>query len=353
MFKGLFSNGGPARNEESSGGNALRGKLNARDLARQQLVDDIGAFLIGNGLEISDANLSAALGICAGSNPVLARNYTELRASGLAVTQAWLDEQLRGHEDTVAKIADKLDRSLESFASTSRNARNTAAQYSSEMKVHADRAGDEREDIRNLASLAMAMLERTQHLEEEMHRSEREAATLRRSLAKARREADHDHLTGLPNRRAFEGLLEREYREADKHREPLTVAFCDIDNFKRINDIHGHDTGDRVIQAIAGALSKISGDHCHVARHGGEEFVMLFRGVDKYQAVVRLDDVREAFAKRNFVNRQSDEPIGQISFSAGVADVFAYPSSRDALKAADVALYEAKAQGRNRVVTAK
>ncbi len=355
MFKGLFSNGGSARNAVASDSKGPHDKdgASARDLARRQLVDDIGAFLIANDLEISESNLAAALGICGGSNPALARRYTELRATGNPVTQAWLDEQLRGVDDSIAKIADKLDRSLESFASTSRDARNTAAQYSSEMQVHADKAGDEREEIRNLATLAMAMLERTQHLEQEMHRSEREAATLRRSLAKARRDADHDHLTGLPNRRAFEGLLERQYLEANKSHDALSVAFCDIDNFKRINDIHGHDTGDRVIQAIAGALAKISNDNCHVARHGGEEFVLLFRGLDKAEAVLRLDDVRETFAKRNFINRQNDEPIGQISFSAGVADVFAYPSSRDALKAADVALYAAKAQGRNRVVAAE
>ncbi|MCJ2186925.1 GGDEF domain-containing protein [Novosphingobium beihaiensis] len=354
MLKGLLGLGRNAEGPDSGKPHGKASGASARDLARQQLIDDIGTFLIGNDLDISEANLTAAFGICSGSTPAVAQKYTELRAEGHPVTQTWIDEQRGGTSDTIARIADKLDRSLEDFASTSRDARKTAAQYSSEMQVHVEKASEmqEREEIRNLATLAMAMLERTQHLEQEMHRSEREAAALRRRLAKARRDADHDHLTGLPNRRAFEGLLTRQYAEAERRHEALSVAFCDIDNFKRINDIHGHDTGDRVIQAIAGALAKISDDNCHVARHGGEEFVMLFRGLDKVEAALRLDEVRETFAKRSFVNRQSDEPIGQISFSAGVADVFAYPSSRDALKAADVALYAAKAQGRNRIVTA-
>ncbi|MEJ2457251.1 MAG: GGDEF domain-containing protein [Novosphingobium sp.] len=353
MLKGLFSIGGSARKTSVSADDT--DPVRARDLARRQLVEDIAGFLIANDLEIIESNLVAALGICSGSNPAMARKYTELRRAGEPVTQTWLDEQSRSAEDSIARIADKLDRSLESFASTSRNARHTAAQYSSEMQVQVEKAGEaeEQDEIRNLATLAMAMLERTQHLEQEMHRSEREAATLRRNLAKARRDADHDHLTGLPNRRAFEGLLERQYAEAQKQHEALSVAFCDIDNFKRINDIHGHDTGDRVLQAIAAALAKISDDKCHVARHGGEEFVMLFRGLGKAEAALRLDGVRDAFSRRNFVNRQTDEPIGQISFSAGIASVFAYPSSRDALKAADMALYAAKAQGRNRVVVAE
>src|SRR3546814_10453846 len=90
-----------------------------------------------------------------------------------------------------------------------------------------------------------------------------------RSLEQARREAEIDHMTGLPNRRAFETVLEREYRDARASFDPLTVAFCDIDHFKRINDTHGHDAGDRVIRLIAEMLATISDDNCHVARHGG------------------------------------------------------------------------------------
>lgn len=355
FFTGARSDHSGVDEGANGGSPGAKGSLSARDLARRQLVDDIGAFLVDHDLEISEANLAAALGICSGSNVVLARKVTERRTAGLPVTQAWLDEQRRGEEDAVTRVADKLERSLESFAATSRSARDTAAQYNSEMQVHVDKVGEaqELEEIRNLATLAKAMLEHTRHLEQEMHRSEREANALRGSLAKARRDADHDHLTGLPNRRAFEGLFEREYRAAQKNLEALSVAFCDIDNFKRVNDTHGHDTGDRVIQAIATALAKISDDKCHVARHGGEEFVMLFRGQGKADAMQRLDEVREIFGRRNFVNRRTDQPIGQITFSGGVADVFAYPSPRDALKAADVALYAAKEQGRNRIVAAK
>ncbi|MAC56890.1 MAG: GGDEF domain-containing protein [Novosphingobium sp.] len=317
-------------------------------------MDDIGHFLLGNDLEISEENLTAAFGICSGHDAELARRVTERRAAGQPVTQAWLDEQCRHGEDAVERMADKLERSLETFATTSRNARATAAQYNSEMQVHVDKASEaeEQAEILNLAELARAMLERTKHLEQEMHRSEREAATLRSNLAKARRDADHDHLTGLPNRRAFESLIEQYYREAQASLDALSVAFCDIDNFKSINDTHGHDTGDRVIQAIASSLAKISGDNCHVARHGGEEFVMLFRGSGKKEACQQLDEVREAFSQRNFITRRTDEPIGQITFSGGVADVFAYKSPREALKAADVALYAAKEQGRNRIVAA-
>src|SRR3546814_4223188 len=80
------------------------------------------------------------------------------------------------------------------------------------------------------------------------------------------------------NRRAFESTLrEAAVRARDKGKS-LSVAFCDIDHFKQINDVHGHDVGDRILKFVGKLLADISNDTCHVARHGGEEFVMLFEG---------------------------------------------------------------------------
>jgi diguanylate cyclase len=204
----------------------------------------------------------------------------------------------------------------------------------------------------SLVEMTRSMIERTQKLEADMRRSESEITSLRKSLTRAKRAADLDHLTGLPNRRAFEAVLEREYREARAACEPLTIAICDIDKFKVINDTHGHDTGDRVIQAVAETFGRVSNDRCHVARHGGEEFVLLFRGMTPDVAKTRLDGVRESFAMRHFVNREDDKPIGHVTFSGGLANVFSFVDPRAALAAADQALYRAKQQGRNQICVA-
>jgi diguanylate cyclase len=193
------------------------------------------------------------------------------------------------------------------------------------------------------------MMRRSRELEKQMLRSEAQSRTLRRRLDEARHTADHDHLTGLPNRRAFETLFEEQYRQARAAMEPLCVAFCDIDHFKAINDGHGHEAGDRVLKLVAECLAHLSNDRCHVARHGGEEFVLLLRGDTQAEAVAKLDLLREQLAARRLVNRATDEPFGQVTFSAGVADVFACGDPRTALRAADGALYRAKNSGRNRV----
>ena len=137
-----------------------------------------------------------------------------------------------------------------------------------------------------------------------------------------------------PDRRAFEACFEQEYREARANAQTLAVGFCDIDHFKLVNDTHGHDAGDRVIKLVAQSLARISNDHCHVARHGGEEFVVLFRNVALDDAMASLNRLRQEMAERRLVSRANDLPFGQVTFSGGIADVFAFPDRRAALRAA-------------------
>jgi diguanylate cyclase len=206
--------------------------------------------------------------------------------------------------------------------------------------------------LSEMLAIARSMLEHTREIEHQMVRSEKETRVLHRSLEDARRSAEIDHLTGLPNRRAFETRIEKEVVAARAAGEPLCVAFCDIDRFKKINDTHGHEAGDRVLKVVAHALNEISDDRCHVARHGGEEFVVLFRGKALGEAFAILDEARESLSERRLINRATDVPFGRVTFSTGIADVFDYPDPRAALKAADEALYVAKDEGRNRIVRA-
>ena len=330
--------------------------------SQRDLLEQISLFLLEYRLAVSPANLLAAHAAFSGTNTRLARKIAVKRNEGEPITQGWLDEMTNaeaGEAESKAEIdrlMAKLQSGVDIFTSTTQQARNATGEYHEALTRQVGeiaRADTADRVLSSLADIAKAMLERTRKVEEEMQRSEREANALRKSLAKAQRDAEVDHLTGLPNRRAFEGTLERHYREAKALIEPLCVAFCDIDHFKRVNDTHGHETGDRVIQAVGQVLSRISNENCHVARHGGEEFVVLLRNVSRAEAHEKLDAVREQMAQRRFVNRATDEPIGAITFSGGIADVFAYANPRDALEAADKALYRAKQEGRNQILLAE
>jgi len=321
-----------------------------------RLMDEISGFLLGNGLAVTARNLLLAHAAFSGEDLKLARRIIERISQGTPVTQEWLDGETPAEDPgvSVKRLTGALEQSIEGFTATTRSARDTAASYNNalEQQVSMASTASGPADMQRVMAMAQTMLERTRQLEQEMEAREAEATDLKARLARAQRDADIDHLTGLPNRRAFEALFEKHYREAQLEIDRLCVAICDIDHFKRINDTHGHDTGDRVIRAIADTLSRITDDKCHVARHGGEEFVMLFRGLSKAEAREKLDAVRENFSQRRFVNRVTDTPIGQITFSGGVADVFAYTDPRQALKAADEALYLAKEQGRNCILGA-
>ena len=196
------------------------------------------------------------------------------------------------------------------------------------------------------------MMERSIAIENELACSERRAQVLQTSLEETRRIADMDHLTGLPNRRAFDHMLDREIREARDAGESLCVAFVDIDHFKRVNDTHGHPAGDRVLKFVGETLNRIADARCFVSRHGGEEFAVLWRNHTVEKAWKKLDSAREEIAERRLVNRTNDTPFGRITFSGGIADVFAYADKSAALKAADEALYSAKQSGRNRILKA-
>ena len=322
---------------------------------RAALIASIGEFLLRHELAISTENLSRAHGIVTGLNRSLAGKVGLLESKGEPVTQSWLDEVQPYDREThhQARELDDLAKSMEAsvtrFGETSRIAQAATSSYGRDLQAQVDaveEASGADDVIANLTQIARSMLERTRVMEEEMRASELESRQLRRSLEKARHDATVDHLTGLPNRRAFEAVFAEEKIAAQNELEPLCVAICDIDFFKKVNDTHGHETGDRVIRAVGQALDRIS-DRCHVARHGGEEFALLFRGLDVTGAKDALDGARERFAARHFVDKISGNPIGGVTFSGGVVDVFAYNDLSDALRAADEALYRAKEAGRN------
>ncbi|MBB5732459.1 diguanylate cyclase [Altererythrobacter atlanticus] len=334
--------------------------MGGRPDPKHQLLEQISAFLIDNDLEVNPANLATAFHVASGGKPRLAFQVAQLSAHG-GITQAWLDahpdHESEVHEAEMSRrLMSELDEVLTQFSRQATAARSAASDYSSDLQRHAcelkEMDGGTDNLVGRLVSLTQRMAERTRAIEGELSSREKEARKLRRQMGQMKRDAEQDHLTGLPNRRAFEVQFTAACEKARENDEALSLAFCDIDHFKRVNDTHGHDAGDRVLKMVAKVLSRISNERCHVARHGGEEFVMLFRGKDVLQSKDALDQARETLGALRLINRDTNEPIGHITFSAGVADVFADEDPRKALRSADEALYKAKHSGRNQVLVA-
>ena len=200
-----------------------------------------------------------------------------------------------------------------------------------------------------LIEVTRSMIERTRAAEERLRAMGEELSVLQQDLTEARACAERDPLTGLPNRRALEAALAHAVTGARNLNAALSLAFCDVDHFKQINDRHGHALGDRVLRMIADCLSDGAGDNVFVGRQGGEEFVMLFEGVGAEDAAIRVDAIRARLASRTLRSRTDDQPIGTVTFSAGVAMLAEDEGGDGLMRRADNALYRAKRSGRNRV----
>lgn len=322
--------------------------------ARRRLLNDIRRFLIDHDLDVTPATLLAAHEACSGLNPRLARSIEWRREQGEAITQNLLEELTADDpgKKSIEDLAKDMERGIDELSRASKSMRRATSDYGDELERRVDDLQgpfDPEQLISTLSDFAEAMLARSRQTEEELKANERETAKLRKNLDLARRDAQVDYLTGLPNRRAFEEVFQSCYRDAQRTRQPLSVAFCDIDRFKAVNDSHGHEAGDRVIRELADALSALCLKDCYIARHGGEEFVLLFKGLELHDAFGLLDQAREALASRRMINRRTEKPFGMITFSGGLADVLQYDEPREALAAADEALYRAKEGGRNQI----
>jgi diguanylate cyclase len=196
--------------------------------------------------------------------------------------------------------------------------------------------------IDEVVRMASSMLDRVLSAEAKLQDATQEADKLRHELEEARDDARRDPLTGLPNRRAFEDA----FATALTDRANVCVAICDIDKFKSVNDRFGHAVGDRVLKAIAEALRSACDEHL-VARYGGEEFVVMFTGLAPADALSTLEGARAAVAAKRYRLRETDAPLGAVTFSAGLTPVAPDDTIGSALGRADRLLYVAKEDGRN------
>jgi diguanylate cyclase len=280
----------------------------------------------------------------------LAANVTQLIETGYAPDIHDLaDGDSLSEEDlqAIANSAAAQLKALEALVSSSHaDARGFGDALEGRAQVMAsDGAGGSA--IATLIDLTRTMIVKTRAAEQELRARGEAMSDLQASLVDARSKADTDSLTGLSNRRAFERMLGAVSERALHSGRPLSLAICDVDHFKSINDRFGHVTGDRVLKLIGDILTDHCGKQGHVFRFGGEEFVILFEELAVEPAYELVDAARRDLADRHVVKKETDEPLGQITFSAGVGGL---PPALDAgglLRVADRALYAAKANGRN------
>jgi diguanylate cyclase len=161
---------------------------------------------------------------------------------------------------------------------------------------------------------------------------------------------EYDMLTGILKRSAFDKLFKEALENAAEQEWILSLGFIDIDHMKDLNDQYGHDVGDEVLKKVASSITQFAGEEAVISRYGGEEFTILFLGLEREQAFLRLERIREAMDNVLEFEAKTGKASLKATLSGGVA---AYPTDgqteAELLRRADQALYRAKATGRNKV----
>ncbi len=166
-----------------------------------------------------------------------------------------------------------------------------------------------------------------------------------------RYQAERDFLTALMNRRGIMKYLETEMDESRENGTSLSIAVLDLDHFKRVNDTLGHSAGDEVLREVARRiLAVLEGEEGVVGRSGGEEFLLVFPGRSLEEARELCEKIRRYIEERPVVSPKGEV---RVTASMGVAERCATCSLDDLVNLADSAMYQAKAEGRNRVCLGK
>ncbi|WP_421759729.1 GGDEF domain-containing protein [Devosia sp.] len=299
-----------------------------------------------------------------GVNPALNARINSIFREGdpsVDISERLYNEFLRAQDasERVSTVSERMSHRIESMHTAIDSAITTANSYSATLQVAGgDLASSQISEVTFVRTVATNLLVETRRMQEANNSLERnleaareDIAALQRDLEDVRREALLDPLTKIFNRKAFDDGLVRATEAARDDKAPLCLLLLDIDYFKRFNDTWGHQTGDQVLRLVAMTLkSNIKGKDI-AARYGGEEFAAILPETDLEGAIIVAENIRKAIQAKELLKRSTNEKLGRVTASFGVALFRADDTPSSIIDRADRCLYAAKHNGRNLVVS--
>jgi diguanylate cyclase len=280
--------------------------------------------------------------------------FTEDVAEALAaqfLPKARLNDEIRNAGDQLNRQLETITRAIKSAQKSSAAYGKTLAGAASELSSRQN-PSDLQDLVQSLADATRQVQHQNTSLERRLEASTGEIQRLREHLEQVRREAMTDALTLLSNRKAFDEALEQACEAAAQGRTALSLALIDIDHFKRFNDTWGHQTGDQVIRYVASVIGRVGAAPRTAARYGGEEFAIIFPAAAAAEVCRELDAAREEIASRSLKRRSTNEDLGAVNVSAGLADYVHGETPTAFMERVDAALYASKRAGRNQITLA-
>lgn len=201
-----------------------------------------------------------------------------------------------------------------------------------------------------LIETAAKAVKRNEVLEGELVNATNKIGALHDSIKEIEQDAHTDFLTKLSNRRRFDKFLRDAHAGAMRDGTPFALIVGDVDHFKKFNDTYGHPVGDQVLKFVGSVLKNNTKGQDMCARYGGEEFAIALPNTGSTHAASLAEHIRGAIARRKLISRTTNEDLGTVTMSFGVAELRPGLSPEQLFEEADAALYEAKRTGRNKVV---
>lgn len=308
-------------------------------------------------------NFELWLHFVAVKDSAVAAEMTRVLSSGGQFTDQ-VAEQIAAQHLASAKLSGEildagksLSEELDSVSRALESARETSEAYGQQLATATQSLeGQDAEEIKamveTLSAATKKVREENEALESQLADTNDELGRLREHLEQVRRDAMTDALTSLANRKAFDEALERACAQSEQRGEVMSLAVVDIDHFKTFNDTWGHQTGDQVLRYVASVIDRAATGARVAARYGGEEFGVIFPGEDAEAARLALEQAREEISSRILKRRSTNEDLGAITISSGIAVRRPGETPAMVMERADTALYAAKRAGRNRTIVA-
>ncbi len=293
-------------------------------------------------------------------NPALNQALDALLAAGKPLDESILkglfDEHIaHGALGATQRAQDEVRRILRSLIPHLVHSSREFARHAGDLEGHLhqlEKAPDHPR-LREITHSVMNETRQAEHTSKEsstqLSSATEEMERLRKELDDARREASTDPLTGLLNRRAFTTVLSNAIAKAQADKRPLCLLMVDLDHFKAINDRYGHLVGDKVLRFLGQLLQQLVKGQDKLCRFGGEEFAILLPDTSLQGAIRVAENIRSHLNGSQLCLVESGKPLGTLSASFGVACYREGDSIDDLIQRADMALYQAKRLGRNRV----